>query len=144
MLASGSPEFILSGGMTGMRDNSSPQKKWLDRVHSQVKWRIDGPNLRNPFDVSASDSKLQEYVLDRLSLMAACTAKAFMDETEIIRITDLDEMKFESVHPNVVNIERQELIDYLKASGTWKFLNTEIDKLQKSCQTEIDSRQSQA
>ena len=124
-----------------MKDNSSPQKKWLDRVHPQVKWRIDGPNLKNPFDSSASDAKLEEYSRDRYSLMAACTAKAFMDETEILRINNLDELLFDSVHPNVVNIDRQELMEYLKVSGTWKYLNSELDKLQKACKSELEARQ---
>ena len=126
-----------------MKDDTSPQKKWIDRIHTQLKWRVDGPNVSNPFDVSSSDSKLQEYVIDRLSLMAECTAKAFMDDTEIIRIEDLNNLRFQTEHPNLIDIPTCDLNDYLKSSGVWKVLIAKIDSLQQACGEELQRRQQQ-
>lgn len=120
----------------------SEQKKWLIRVHPSLKWKLDGPNVRNPFDANASVSKLEEYVMDRSALMSVCTAKAFMDETEILRITDLTDLKYETVHPNIINLERSALLEYLEQHGVWELISKEINKFQQQCQDELRARQS--
>jgi hypothetical protein len=124
-----------------MKNTQSEQQKWLLRVHPNLKWRLDGPNVKNPFDTNATDSKLEEYIADRSLLMSVCSAKAFMDETEILKIVDLADMKFETVHPNLVNLDRDDLVDYLRSQGVWKLLEKEIERVQQQCREELGVRQ---
>jgi len=122
------------------RKTDSNQKKWLLKMHPAIVWRIDGPNVSNPFDSTSSDEKLEEYLSDRATLLSACKAKAYMDETEILRIINLAELKFETVHPNVVNIDELDLMEYLKEQGVWLFLSKEIDRVRELCREELGRR----
>lgn len=123
-----------------MNSRASEQREWLTRVHDSLKWTVAGPNIKNPFDAESSDSALISYANDRSALMSVTVVKAIMDETEIIKITDLSALDFETVHPNLVSIERTELQGYLDEFGVWDTINEEIEKFQNACRDEVSNR----
>jgi len=127
-------------GESLMNAESSEQREWLTRVHETLKWTVAGPNIKNPFDAESSDEALISYVNDRSALMSVTVVKAIMDETEIIKITDLAALDFETVHPNLVNIERADLQGYLDEFGVWDIINNEIESFQQACREEVDNR----
>lgn len=118
----------------------SQQRQWLNRVNPSITWRLVGPNLKNPFDSTVNESALEGFLSDNSLLMESCTVQAHMDDTEILRITDLTDLKFQTVHPNILDIEREELRLYLEEFGVWEFVNEEFKKLLAQVQDELDNR----
>lgn len=114
--------------------------QWLEKVHSSVRWRLVTPNIHNPFDSASSNQKLEEYASDRTSLTAVCQVHADMDDTTILRITDFDLMQFDTEHPNLVGLTREDLQRYLQKSGVRDFVLKELAKFQQACKEEVKNR----
>lgn len=125
-----------------MNAKQTPAIAWLQKNHANIKWKLVGPNIQNPFDVAASTSRLQEYVHDLNALKENCSVQAYMDDTTIIKITDLSFFEFSSEHPNLNGLGREELQTFLESSGTWKTIQAELRKVQDNCRAEINSRES--
>ncbi|MCB0333165.1 MAG: hypothetical protein KDD55_06670 [Bdellovibrionales bacterium] len=124
-----------------MRDQKSPQSAWLERVRETLKWRLIGPNFRNRFDSSVSDDKLNEYLDDRQLLLENCTLQCYLDDACVLKIKDLQFFNYESEHPNLVGIERDDLESFLKIEGILDQLEDDLDALQTKCQEELEERQ---
>lgn len=125
-----------------MNAKPTPAIAWLQKNQANIKWKLVGPNIQNPFDVAASTERLQEYVYDINLLKENCSVQAYMDDTTIIKITDLNFFEFSSEHPNLNGLAREELQRFLESSGTWKIIQAEIRKVQDSCKAEIAARDS--
>ena len=117
-----------------------PEYQWLIQTHPVLRWRLIGPNIKNPFDSTASDQKLEGYVSDKSVLMEACQVHCLMDDTMVIKITDLTLMKYESEHPNLNNMTADDLDGYLKETGVWKTIDADFKKLQQACEDELAVR----
>ena len=124
-----------------MEKKNSPELTWLLKEHSVLRWRLIGPDFRNPFDAGSSDEKLQEYAGDRSALLSACRAQAYLDDSMVLQITDLSTLEFDSVHPNLVTLQRQDLESYLKTSGVWDHFIREFAKIRQACVDTINERQ---
>ena len=114
--------------------------KWLAANNSAIKWRLIGPNISNPFDSQAADSRLDDYANDRSALMSVCSIQALMDETVLVKINDLISFDFDTEHPNLVDLTPEELKKFLESSGTWDTITNDFKKLQQSCRDELDRR----
>lgn len=125
-----------------MDSKESPGLAWLEKNHSVIRWRVIGPNVRNPFDSASSDQKLETYASDRSTLMEACQVQAAMDDTILIKITDLSVFKFSTEHPYLVDLSREDLRRYLDKSGIAKMIQDELSKLQQACRDELKNRTS--
>lgn len=124
-----------------MNSRISAPLQWLQKNQANIKWKLVGPNIQNPFDMAASTEKLREYVMDRSLLLERCSVHAHMDETTIMRITDLNTFAFASEHPNLMGLSSEDLQRFLEASGTWKSLQEGVINIQKACEGEIKSRE---
>ena len=124
--------------------NSKPSAgiSWLERNKGSIKWKLVGPNIQNPFDIAASTERLQEYIQDIGLLKEKCAVQAYMDDTTIINVSDLNVFTFATDHPNIVGLTREELQNFLEKSGTWKVLVADIKKVQELCKREVESRES--
>ena len=118
----------------------SRERDWLEKMHTALKWSLVGPNIRNPFDSHVTPEKIEEYSNDRSALMEVCQAQAVMDDTSIIKITDLTNLKFETLHPNLMSLAVDDLNNYLTEKGIWNFIVQELKRMQKECQTELARR----
>lgn len=118
----------------------SQQLQWLVKNHPSIRWRLIGPNIKNPFDSTASDQKLEAYANDKSILMEACQVHGLMDDTLVLKITDLTILKFDTEHPNLNNLSGDDLDSYLKQAGVWKIIDQEFKKLQQSCEEELEVR----
>ena len=123
-----------------MNDRPSEERKWLERVGDNIKWRIDGPDIKNPFDASINEARLEDLISDKSMLLESCEAVAVMDETEILRITDLSSLRCKSEHPNLVNISPDQLDAYLKDKGVWNVIEDKLEEFRKECQFELEKR----
>jgi len=123
-----------------MNERKSDEHEWLDKMHSTIVWRLIGPNIKNPFDSNVTETKLEDYSTDRSTLMEVCEVQAYMDETVILKVLDLTDLTIETVHPNLVNLDRDSLSRYLKESGVWDFIEDEFKKLQEECRVEFEAR----
>ena len=123
-----------------MNERRAPEYTWLEKSHPNIKWRLIGPNIRNPFDSLTTDLKLESYTSDRYALMEVCQVMAIMDESTILKITDLDSLQFLTEHPNLVSLQREDLDAYLKTSGVWDKISADFNELQKECRRELDAR----
>ncbi|MCO6431959.1 MAG: hypothetical protein J5J00_13960 [Deltaproteobacteria bacterium] len=123
-----------------MTSQESPGIKWLSANNSSIKWRLLGPNIANPFDSQAADSRLEEFVADRSALMEVCSIQALMDETAIVKISDLISFRFETEHPNLMDLSPEELKRFLETSGVWENISKEFKALQESCRAELARR----
>ncbi len=124
-----------------VREQKSPQSQWLERVSTSLKWRLIGPNFRNRFDSAVSDDKLSDYLDDRHLLLENCTLQCYLDDACVIKISDLQFFNYESEHPNIVGIDREELESFLKIQGVLDQLEDDLDALQTQCQEELQERQ---
>ncbi len=124
-----------------MNSRPAPAISWLERNKNSIKWKLVGPNIQNPFDVAASTERLMEYVHDLTLLREKCSVQAYMDNTTIINVTDLNVFTFATDHPNLVGLTREDLQNFLEASGTWKSLHGDIKKVQDRCKEEIANRE---
>lgn len=118
----------------------SSQTKFLESNKNSIEWRFVGPNLSNCFDSSVSNEKLESYSHDKYALMDVCQIRAVMDETIIIKITNLGELDFETDHPSVQGIEKDELRNFLLDSGIWDEMSEEFVKMQEACGEELENR----
>ena len=124
-----------------MNSRPSAGVSWLERNKASIKWKLVGPNIQNPFDIAASTERLMEYVQDPSLLKEKCSVQAYMDETTIITVSDLNVFTFSSDHPNILGLTREELQTFLEKSGTWKVLAGDLKKVQEQCKQEIASRE---
>ena len=59
-----------------MKDEyNSVQREWLEKNHKQFRWRLIGPNFRNRFDSSVSQSKLEEFIREKELLWENCSVQ---------------------------------------------------------------------
>ncbi|NMC61645.1 MAG: hypothetical protein GYA55_00605 [SAR324 cluster bacterium] len=123
-----------------MEQRQSPAYLWLQKAQPNIRWRLVGPNIKNPFDSLATEQRLEEYVGDKFALMEVCQVLAIMDESTILKITDLDALQFTTEHPNLVSLSREDLEAFLKTSGVWDKLIAEFSALQKACSEELKTR----
>ncbi|MCB0319390.1 MAG: hypothetical protein KDD60_00610 [Bdellovibrionales bacterium] len=120
--------------------NATTQYKWLEKNHDNVEWRLVGPNFRNRFDSSVSESRLEEYVRDRELLWENCSAQCFLDDACIIRITDMTFFEYETNHPNLIGIEQEDVRRYLETQGVIEEMRKELDKMLDLCARELEAR----
>ncbi len=123
-----------------MREERSQQREWLERNRESLKWRLTGPNFRNQFDSSVSEEKLEEYILDRQLLMENSALHCYLDESSIMKVTDLMFFDYETSHPNIIGLERDELRRYLEASGVWDKMLDDVDALQEDAKVVLAER----
>lgn len=124
-----------------MNTRKTPERVWLDRTHSVIKWTLKTPEIHNPFDASINVQTLDDMINDRSILMESCQVVAIMDETEILRIKDLTSLKFQTEHPNLMHISMEDLDGYLNEHGVWKVLETKFDAFREQCKAELEKRQ---
>jgi len=123
-----------------VNQSDSAGVQWIIKNQSVLRWKLIGPNIGNPFDSAASDDRLEEYVNDKSILMEACQVNALMDDTIVIKITDLTIMKFQTDHPNLQNLSQTDLEAAMKQAGVWSTIDAEFKKLQDACARELDQR----
>lgn len=119
---------------------SSQAINWLERVGPSITWRFVCPNIHSPFDSASANQKLEEYATDRNVLSAVCRMEAWMDETILVSITDINTLDFKTDHPNLIELRQEELSAYLKKSGVVDRIEKEIKKFQQACELELKER----
>jgi hypothetical protein len=113
---------------------------WLKTNQTVIKWRLIGPAINNPFDSQAANDRLEAYATDRSALMEVCSVQALMDDTVLLKISDLISMKFETEHPKLVELDRDTLKRYLESTGVWDDIGNQFKKFQSACKDELTNR----
>jgi len=124
-----------------MSNSTSTQLKWLNSNHGAIEWRLVGPNIRNRFDSNVTPERLEDYVRDRTALMQECSLQALMDETLILKVTDLSALTFETIHPNLVGIEVQDLQSFFSTHSILEKMTNDFKALQSACEQELKNRE---
>lgn len=123
-----------------MNSRITPERQWLIRNHGSIEWKLNTPDIKNPFDSSVSEAKLEDYISDRSLVMEACKVVAIMDETEILRIEDLTSLKYKTEHPNIMNIDAENLDGYMRENGIWDLISEKFDEFKRECEDELARR----
>ena len=123
-----------------MHDQKSAQGEWLERVKQSLRWKLVGPNFRNRFDSAVSDSNLENFLQDRQLLIENCTLQCYLDDACVLKVSDLQFFNYDTNHPNIVGIEREELEAFLKVEGVLTQLEDDLDELIRDCESELAER----
>lgn len=125
-----------------MSDTSSPQRKWLEENRQSLEWRLVGPNLKNQYDLTVSDEKLEEYIENSSALTGICKVHACMGDTPVLMIIDLESLQFETDHPYINGLEIDELREHLEETGIWDQINDDFKAFREECRKELEERRS--
>jgi hypothetical protein len=116
------------------------EETWLDKMQGYLKWKVNGPQLNNPYAPRISDTQLKRmignpnYLRENLELRCTC------DGYEVLLLKNLEKPRVRCDHPCLNVLSRRQIVEAIGRHGIQEFLDTQIAKVHKELVEEIERR----
>jgi len=103
---------------------------WFDHMTGYLKWKIIGPDIHNPYKTPLPFHTLHRMAHQRDFLNQFVQVRCMCDGYEVMIIMNPNQPRIISSHPCISQMDRGDIVDYIRRAGLDDFIDTEIDRIQ--------------
>jgi hypothetical protein len=119
------------------------QKTWFDHMTGYLKWKVIGPDIHNPFKTPLPIHILCRMVNQREYLSQYIQVRCLCDGYEVMIITNPNAPRVISNHPCISQMDKGEIVDYIRREGLDAVIDAEIDRIHEEITNYLKMRENE-
>jgi hypothetical protein len=118
-----------------------PEDHWLFKMQGYLSWRVTGPRINNPFEVSYPDRVLIAMAQHRDVVKSHLKVRCLCDGHEVLAADNLSFPQISTNHPCLGGISRSLVQTFLIFYKVDQEIEAVIDRIQEEVRLELDQRE---
>lgn len=114
---------------------------WLSKMEGYLVWRVIGPRINNPYEVTYPDRVLMAMSKSRDLIRSHIKVRCLSDGHEVLLVDNLSLPILSTEHPCLIGISRKQVLAYLEYFGVEEEIERTIDRIQEEVQEELQKRE---
>lgn len=135
---------MMSGNQTGKKKNTEvliSDEHWLSKMEGYLVWRVIGPRINNPYEVTFPDRVLAAMSKNRDLVRSHLKVRCLSDGHEVLMVDNLSLPILTTDHPCLIGITRKQVLAYLSHFGVEEEIERVIDRIQEEVTEEMQKRE---
>jgi hypothetical protein len=120
-----------------------PEPTWFDKMGDALQWKVEVPNLFNPYQIPIPDRVLVQLSTNNEARRKACNLRCLCDGYEVLNVRNIDSPLLSTSHPCISAMTRNEILDHLTSKHIQDLVAFELDKLQVQATEELARREAE-
>ena len=116
---------------------------WFDHMTGYLKWKVVGPDIKNPFKTPPPPHILRRMFEQVDFLSQFIQIRCLCDGYEVMSIFNPYTPRIQSDHPSISRMSLGEVVGYLERAGIDEFINSEIKRIQSEIAEKIKNYDSE-
>lgn len=134
----------MSGNESHKRKNTEvviSDDHWLCKMEGYLVWRVIGPRINNPYEITYPDRVLLAMSKNRDLIRSHMKVRCLSDGHEVLSIDNLSLPLLTTDHPCLIGITRKQVLAYLEYFRVEEEIERTIDRVQEEVAEELQKRE---